>query len=116
MSCVNVVLRARLAVVLEVPGFMVSVDGVADEEVHYFCSKKEVDHIAQACERCKPPTNADAVLVYLHWLFVKTSSGSGYEYMLKMLSSPKQLTLPTVAVLLRPLCQLLPLSTSSSTW
>jgi hypothetical protein len=39
-----------------------------------------------------------------------------YEYMLTMLCSPKELTLSSVALLLRPLCQLNTFNIGSNTW
>lgn len=115
-ACMNVVLPLRLTSALEVPGFLVTVDGVADGNSHYFCSKTGVNHSGEACECCKPPVDADAVVVYLHWLLAKTSSGSGYECMLRILRSPKKHTLETVELLLRLLCQLLGFNTGSNTW
>jgi hypothetical protein len=103
------VLPWRSECVLQIPGVPVqkgNEKGWVSDPVHYFCTNKGVT--GEPCECCKAPLDStDAVLVYLCWLLAKTAAGSGYEYMLRMLSSPRQLTLQILSSLLRPFCQLM---------
>ncbi|KAG0580486.1 hypothetical protein KC19_4G176800 [Ceratodon purpureus] len=112
------VLPSRLESVLQIPGIMVerrSDEGSVIDRAHYFCSCKGVI-TEEACECCKTPLETDAVIVYLSWLLAKTTSGSGYEYILRMLCSPKQLTLQILSFLLRPLCRLVKFKSGSDMW
>ncbi|KAG0580487.1 hypothetical protein KC19_4G176900 [Ceratodon purpureus] len=103
----------RLESVIQVPGFFVKVSGATNGQIHYMCAKKGVNHVGEGCECCKPPPEADGVLVNLTWLF---ASGFGYDHILRMLSVPREYSLITVELLLRPLVHLLEYSVGSKTW
>ncbi|KAG0631530.1 hypothetical protein M758_1G261100 [Ceratodon purpureus] len=105
----------RLESALRAPGFFVKVSGVGNGQTHYFCNEKGLNHDGEACECCRPPPEADAVLVNLSWHLAKTASGNGYEYMLRFLIPPREISLVTAELLLRPFVQLLGICSIGST-
>ncbi|KAG0582173.1 hypothetical protein KC19_3G039600 [Ceratodon purpureus] len=110
----------RLESLLQVPGVFVKVcGGRIHGQVHYFCSQKGVDHGREGgCLCCVLPAWANPVLFSLTSIFSKVASG--YKLMLRMLcyhfNFSETFSLPTTAVLLRPLCQLLNTDTGSNSW
>ncbi|KAG0592631.1 hypothetical protein KC19_1G268700 [Ceratodon purpureus] len=118
----------RFKSLLQVPGVFVKVSGGHEHgQVYYFCSQKGVSWSGndgrepRGCLCCVLPAWADPVLFSLTSILnSKVASGGGHELMLRMLcylfNFFETFSLPTISLLLRPLCELLNTDTGSNSW
>lgn len=107
---------ARLKGALLVLGYSVKVFGATDGKTYYFCSTKGVNELGVTWECCTSPSETDAVFLNVCWQLGHSTFVSGYECLLKILTTYDQPSLKLMVLLLGPFVKVMEYYVIDNSW